>query len=152
MERYVTAAGRISALAVGDGDVAPGADTFVLRQDFSQDQHVDGQPFGTVGGTIVNYTFPLDAEYQLSAALVRTNVDATRGLEDPRQVEFTVDGERVFLSAIGGNPPTGLPGADTERPRISRSDAVDAQLRVRLKIKAGPRAVGVGFLQRSLGE
>jgi hypothetical protein len=157
LERYVTAAGRISALAVGDPDVAPGSETFVLRQDYSQDQHVDGQPFGTVGGVRANYTFPLDAEYVLSASLMRTNVDATRGLEDPRQVEFTLDGERVFITAIGGSTPTGLPGAaaaeeGANKTRLSRSDAVDAQLQVRVKVKAGPRSVGVAFLQRSLGE
>ena len=153
LERYVTAAGRISALAVGDPDVAPGSETFVLRQDYSQDQHVEGQPFGTVGGVLANFTFPLDAEYELSASLMRTNVDATRGVEDPRQVEFTVDGERMFLAAIGGSI-VGLPGQDaaTNRPKLSRSDAIDAQLKVRVKVKAGPRAVGVGFMQRSLGE
>jgi mono/diheme cytochrome c family protein len=151
LERYVTAAGRISALAVGDPDVAPGSETFVLRQDYSQDQHVEGQPFGTVGGVMASYTFPLDAEYELSATLMRTNVDAARGLEDPRQVEFTLDGERVFLTSIGGTS-VGMPGTDAGKPKLSRSDAVDAQLRVRVKVKAGPRAVGVAFLQRSLGE
>ncbi|MEO8257900.1 MAG: DUF1592 domain-containing protein [Acidobacteriota bacterium] len=152
LERYVTAAGRISALAVGDPDVAVGSDTFVLRQDYSQDQHVDGQPFGTVGGLVATHTFPLDGEYVLSATLMRTNVDAARGLEDPRQVEFTLDGERVFLTAIGGTS-TGIPGTDDAgKPKLSRSDAVDAQLQARVTVKAGPRAVGVGFLQRSLGE
>jgi uncharacterized protein DUF1592/uncharacterized protein DUF1588/uncharacterized protein DUF1587/uncharacterized protein DUF1585/uncharacterized protein DUF1595/cytochrome c len=157
LERYVTAAGRISALAVGDPDVAPGSETFVLRQDYSQDQHVDGQPFGTVGGVLANYTFPLDGEYVLSASLMRTNVDATRGLEDPRQVEFTLDGDRVFITSIGGST-TGMPAAaaaeegGASRPKLSRSDAIDAQLQVRVKVKAGPRAVGVAFLQRSLGQ
>ena len=153
MERYVSAAGRIAALAVGDPEIAPGSDTFVLRQDFSQDQHVDGQPFGTVGGLIEKYTFPLDAEYIISATLMRTNVDATRGLEEARQVEFTVDGDRVYLTSIGGTV-VGLPGGEAggNRPRLSRSDAADAQLRVRIPVKAGPRSVGVSFLQRSLGE
>jgi mono/diheme cytochrome c family protein len=153
LERYVTVAGRISALAVGDPDVAPGADTFVLRQDYSQDQHVERQPFGTVGGLIENYTFPLDAEYEISATLMRTNVDAPRGLEDVRQVEFTLDGERIFLTSIGGTT-VGLPGAEagSNRPKLSRADAVDAQLKTRVRVKAGPRAVGVAFLQRSLGE
>ena len=152
LERYVTAAGRIAALAVGDPNVAAGAETFVLRQDYSQDQHVEGQPFGTVGGIVTNYTFPLDAEYVLSATLMRTNVDAPRGLEDPRQVEFTLDGERVFLTSIGGTSP-GIPGGDEAgKPKLSRAEAADAQMQVRIKVKAGPRAVGVAFLQRSLGE
>jgi mono/diheme cytochrome c family protein len=154
LERYVSAAGRLSALAVGDPDVSPGSETFVLRQDFSQDQHVEGQPFGTVGGMIERFTFPLDGEYILSAQLMRTNVDAPRGLEDPRQVEFTLDGQRVFLASIGGTSP-GIPGAaggPGSKAKLSRADAADAQLRVRIQVKAGPRAVGVAFIQRSLGE
>jgi mono/diheme cytochrome c family protein len=158
LERYVSAAGRLSALAVGDPDVAPGAETFVLRQDYSQDQHVEGQPFGTVGGMIEHFTFPVDGEYILSASLMRTNVDAPRGLEDPRQVEFTVDGQRVFLAAIGGTT-SGLPGGTPagtggpdSKPKLSRGDAVDAQLRVRIPVKAGERTVGVAFIERSLGE
>jgi hypothetical protein len=155
LERYVTVGGRLSALAVGDREVAPGSETFVLRQDFSQDQHVDGQPFGTVGGMLRHFTFPLDAEYQISASLMRTNVDVPRGLEDPRQVEITLDGGRVFLTSIGGAGPVLQPGSDEARSnpvRLSRGDAVDAQLRVRIPVKAGPHDVGVAFLQRSLGE
>jgi hypothetical protein len=155
LERYVTVGGRLSALAVGDREVAPGSETFVLRQDFSQDQHVDGQPFGTVGGMLRRFTFPLDAEYQMSASLMRTNVDVPRGLEDPRQVEFTLDGGRVFLTSIGGAAPGLQPGSEEARSnpvRLSRGDAVDAQLRVRIPVKAGPHDVGVAFLQRSLGE
>src|SRR5215831_14346788 len=155
LERYVTVGGRLSALAVGDREVAPGSETFVLRQDYSQDQHVEGQPFGTVGGMLRRFTFPLDAEYQISASLMRTNVDVPRGLEDPRQVEFTLDGARVFLTSVGGAGPVLQPGSDEARStptRLSRGDAVDAQLRVRIPVKAGPHEVGVAFLQRSLGE
>jgi hypothetical protein len=155
LERYVTVGGRLSALAVGNPEVAPGSDTFVMRQDYSQDQHVEGQPFGTVGGMIEKYTFAVDAEYQISATLMRTNVDAPRGLEDPRQVEFTLDGARIFLTSIGGAGPVALPNSAegrAETPRLSRGDAVDQQLRVRVPVKAGPHEVGVAFLQRSLGE
>src|SRR5215471_19365442 len=115
LERYVTVGGRLSALAVGDREVAPGSDTFVLRQDYSQDQHVEGQPFGTIGGMLERYTFPLDAEYEISASLMRTNVDVPRGLEDSRQVEFTLDGARVFLTSIGGASPQQQPGSDEAR-------------------------------------
>jgi len=155
LERYVSAAGRISALAVGDPRIAPGSETVLLRQDYSQDQHVEGQPFGTVGGILKRYTFPLDGEYEIAATLMRTNIDATRGLDDPRQVEFTLDGARVYLTSIGGTS-QGIGGGTEEtgtgKPRLSRSDAVDAQLHVRLTVKAGPRDVGVAFLQRTLGQ
>ena len=131
LERYLSAAGRISSLAVGDVDVVPGSETYPARQDLSQDKHLDGMPFGTVGGILANHTFPVDGDYVLQATLYRTNVDQTRGLELPHQVEMTVDGERVFLETIGGTPPGNPGGADeaaTGRGRLlSRSDAIDAQ-------------------------
>jgi len=155
LERYVSAAGRISALAVGDPDVAPGSETYIARQDLSQDQHIEGLPFGTVGGMLVHHTFPLDGEYELQATLLRTNVDQIRGLEHAHQLEFAVDGERVFLTVVGGDA-AGAPGgrgeAGVNTVRLSRSDAVDAKLRVRIPVKAGPRALSVAFLERALVE
>jgi mono/diheme cytochrome c family protein len=60
LERYLNAAEEISALAVGDKEISVGSDSFHVRQDLSQDQHVEGLPLGTIGGTLVRYTFPLD--------------------------------------------------------------------------------------------
>ena len=155
LERYLSAAGRISALAVGDVDVVPGSETYTARQDLSQDKHLDGMPFGTVGGILANHTFPVDGDYVLQATLYRTNVDQTRGLELPHQLEMTVDGERVFLDTIGGTPPGNPGGADeaaTGRGRLlGRSDAIDARLQVRVHVKAGPRPVTAAFLLRSRG-
>jgi hypothetical protein len=144
-ERYVTAAGRLAALAVGDPDLVVGSETYSVRQDLSQDQHVDGQPFGTIGGMIVRHTFPVDGEYMLSATLMRTNVDQPRGLEYPYQLEFTIDGERAFVTPVGGETPGGLGGEGAKG-----ADAIDGKLRVRLPVEAGPHDVGVAFIQRSL--
>jgi len=153
LERYLSAAGRISALAVGSRDVVPGSDTYSARQDLSQDKHLDGMPFGTVGGIKATHTFPVDGDYVLQATLYRTNVDQTRGLEHTHQVEIAVDGERMFLQTIGGTPPGNPGGVDeaaTGRGRLlSRSDAIDASLQVRVRVKAGPRVVTAAFLQRS---
>jgi len=153
LERYLSAAGRISALAVGDVAVVPGSDTYTARQDLSQDKHLDGMPFGTVGGIQAKHVFPVDGDYVLQATLYRTNVDQTRGLEHQHQLEMAVDGERVFLQTIGGTPP-GNPGGNDEsatgRGRLlSRSDAIDAALQVRVHVQAGPRVVTAAFLQRS---
>jgi hypothetical protein len=156
LERYLSAAGRISALAVGDVEVVPGSETYAARQDLSQDKHLDGMPFGTVGGLKVNHVFPVDGDYVLQATLYRTNVDQTRGLEHQHQLEIAVDGERVFLETIGGTPPGNPGGSDeaaTGRGRLlSRSDAIDAVLQVRVPVKAGPRVVTAAFLQRTRAE
>ena len=153
LERYLSAAGRISSLAIGDLEIVPGSQTYTARQDLSQDKHLEGLPFGTVGGLQASHVFPVDGDYVLQATLYRTNVDQTRGLEHQHQLEIAVDGERVFLETIGGTPPGNPGGTDeaaTGRGRLlSRSDAIDAALQVRVKVKAGPRVVTAAFLQRS---
>src|SRR5271163_3143028 len=68
-EHYLDAALKIGALAVGDPKIAPGSETWRIRQDLSQDEHVNGLPLGTVGGSAVRYNFPLDGEYSFQANL-----------------------------------------------------------------------------------
>jgi hypothetical protein len=80
----------VSALAVGDVHQAPVAETFTVRQDLSQDQHVEGMPLGTVGGIRIRRTFPVDATYDLKVRFFRTNFGNLRGLEHPHQVELAV--------------------------------------------------------------
>ena len=80
-ERYLDAALKIGALAVGDPKIPAGSETWRIRQDLSQDQHVNGLPLGTIGGTSVRYNFPLDGEYSFQAKLYRTNLNIMRGLE-----------------------------------------------------------------------
>ena len=141
-ERYLVAADRISALAVG-APVAPVAVTYLIRQDRSQDQHVEGLPLGTVGGLVVTHTFPLDGEYHFSLELYKTNQEAIRGLEHPHQVEITVDGERIFLGAVGGEADREGDGNITDRMA-----AIDGRLQVRVPVRAGQRAVGATFIRK----
>ncbi len=143
VERYLAAAQKVSALAVGDPDVSPGSDMYRARQDLSQDQHLEGLPLGTVGGLMVTHTFPLDAEYTLQVKLFRTNLNAIRGLEYAHELEITVDGARVYLGQVGGDADV----MAVMRNPTSTSDAIDARLRVRVPVKAGPHAVGVSFLR-----
>jgi hypothetical protein len=142
-EHYLSAALKIGALAVGDPHVAPGSETWRLKQDLSQNQHIEGMPLGTIGGTRVLYNFPLDGEYELQAKLFRTNLNIMRGLSTEHQVEFAVDGQRVRLTSFGG--PADL-AALFEKP-TDTGDAVDARLRVRIPVKAGPHEVTVAFVQ-----
>jgi mono/diheme cytochrome c family protein len=142
-ERYLTAAMKIGALAVGDPHISPGSETYRIRQDLSQDQHIEGLPLGTIGGAGVRHNFPLDGEYVFQAKLYRTNLNIVRGLEAPHQVEFTVDGRRVHLATIGGKEDL---ESLFEKPSDT-GDAVEARLRFRLPVKAGPHVVTVAFLQ-----
>jgi hypothetical protein len=142
-ERYLKAALKIGALAVGDPHVTPGSDTWRIKQDVSQNQHIEGMPLGTVGGMHVRYNFPLDGEYVFQAKLYRTNLNIMRGLSSPHQVEFAVDGQRVRLATFGG--PEDLASL-FEKP-TDTGDDVDARLRVRAPVRAGPHEVTVAFVQ-----
>src|SRR5688572_13083230 len=145
MERYLGAAGRISALAVGDPGLGPGMETFLVRQDQSQDQHIDGLPIGTVGGRLIRTTLPLDGEYTIQVKLFRTNLGAMRGLELPHRLEVSVDGERVNLASFGGEDDF---KAALLNPTAA-GDAVDARFTVRVPLKAGPRSIAVAFIQNT---
>jgi len=71
LDRYVSAAQKISRLAVGGAQRAPGGDTIRVRPDITQDDHVEGLPIGTRGGTLIHYTFPRDGEYEIQVRLTR---------------------------------------------------------------------------------
>ena len=93
----------------------------------------------------MRYNFPLDGQYRLQAKLYRTNLNIMRGLQTAHQVEFSVDGKRVYLATIGG--PEDL-AALFEKP-TDTGDAVDARLQVEVPIAAGPHTVSVAFLQNA---
>jgi hypothetical protein len=119
LERYLSAARKISRLAVGDPEVPPLIDTYHVPADLPQDGHVAGTPFGTRGGTVIRTNLPLDGEYAIEIAVARAAPE--------HQLEVSVDGERVQLLTLGeGN-----------------------ELSVRLPLKAGPRVVVVAFVQHT---
>ena len=60
MERYLSASWNISREAVGDSRIVATTNTYRVRPDLSQDQHIEGLPLGTRGGILVQHTFPLD--------------------------------------------------------------------------------------------
>ncbi len=142
-EQYLSAALKIGALAVGDPHTTPGSETFRIPEDLSQNQHIEGMPLGTIGGSRFLYNFPLDAEYVLQAKLYRTNLNIMRGLEVAHQAEFSIDGTRVYLTTVGG--PKDLDALFAQP--TDAGDAVDARLRVRVPVKAGPHEVAVTFLE-----
>ena len=145
MERYLSAAGKISTLAVGDPTIGPAAEVFRVRQDASQDVHIEGLPLGTVGGVMAHVNLPLDGEYALQVKYFRTNLGAMRGLELPHDIELTVDGERVHLATIGGD-------ADFKAALeniTAAADATEARSSTRVRLKAGPRAISAAFLHSS---
>ncbi len=136
LERYLSAAQKISRRAVGSPIRSPGGDTINLPPDLTQEEHFDELPLGTRGGTVLPYTFPLDAEYEIQLRLARDRNEHVEGLKDPHEVELTLDGERVRLFVV--------------KPPESGNDhhAVDQDLKIRIPVKAGPHVLGVAFVKK----
>lgn len=97
MQAYISAANKISRLAVGDMTTSLSTSTY--RAD-AQDQssHLEGIALGTRGGVAFTHVFPLDAEYEFRIGRTGANAAFSLdpvGIEDP--VELVIDGERVAL-------------------------------------------------------
>src|SRR5689334_11540994 len=88
LERYLNAARKISRLAIGSPVKSPGGDTIQLPPDLTQEEHFDELPFGTRGGLVVHYTFPLDAEYEVQIRLQRDRNEHVEGLAEAHQIEL----------------------------------------------------------------
>ncbi len=145
IERYVSAARKIAALALGDPEAKPALQTFLIHGDLSQDVHAPGLPLGTRGGLRIEHNFPLDAEYDLRTTLIRSNRGIIRGIETLTQLEIAIDGARVKLIPFGGKADEAL---SNENPPQFATD-LERRFDLRLPVKAGPHIVTVAFLQQS---
>ena len=149
LERYLAAARRIGRLAIGAPVRSPVADTFIVPSDLNQTGHVEGLPFGTRGGTTVDYNFPVDAEYELRVELGKSwNTNRVGGLQSPHDVVITLDGEPVRVMTVAPTPRRPADQAVQYQP-VDRP--ADADLVVRLPVTAGPHVVGAAFVDRDPG-
>ena len=159
LERYVSAAAKVSRLAVGERDAAPVEVTYTVKGDLSQNQTLDGQPLGTRGGTIVRHNFPVDGEYLIRLSLLKLSFGQVFGEgAEGEELEVTLNGQRVKLfklddvpmffmrEAAGSHPPQPQP-TDPLEQRVKMTP--DIRLEFRVPVKAGPQAIGVAFLQKS---
>ena len=145
LERYLAAARKIGALALGDPLAGPSTDVYRAPPDMSQSQHREGLPLGTQGGLVATHTFPSDGEYVIKVKLQETTLGQIRGLEYVNQVEVLLDGERIHLAEVGG-PEDYVGSADNATDVLNN---IGARLTVRVPVTAGPHAVATAFIGHS---
>ncbi len=136
LDRYISAAEKITRLAVGRPSRSPGGDTIRVRADLTQEEHLEGLPVGTRGGAVVPYTFPQDGEYEIQIRLTRDRDEHVEGLSEPHDVELLLDRQRVEVFTV------------QPAQRESMHATVDQHLKVRVPVQAGPHAVGVAFVKK----
>jgi len=93
LESYLNAASDISRLAVGDRNAPTVDETYTNPIYLSQHpwDPIEGAPYGTRGGMVVDHVFPADAEYVFEMTF--GGGDNSR-LED---IDVAIDGERTAL-------------------------------------------------------
>jgi len=133
MEAYLSAAGKISRLAIGT-ETAPTLAVFDVPVDTSQNNHIEGLPFGTRGGMLIEHEFPADGEYVFTVKGMTGYFTRVLGNVAGEKLEVTIDGERMYLydwdEEIGNQEGNG-----------GRTPAIP--------IKAGFHKVGVTFIATS---
>jgi len=135
LEAYLSAAGKISRLAVGAVD-QPTQTVYRVAEDTTQNYHVEGLPFGTRGGTVIDHYFPADGEYNIKIfAVTLGNMGNFRPFGEVRgeQLEVLLDGKRLALLDWDEQFTGGFSG---------QLQTID----VRVPITAGPHRLGVTFL------
>ena len=141
LERYVSAAEKISRLAVGRPGRAPGGTTVRTRPDLTQEKHLDGLPVGTRGGVLVPHTFPVDGEYEITIRLARDRNEHIEGLSEPHELELLLDGALVHVFMV---EPADIREEHAANYQPSQ-DNLDAHLTLRVPVTAGPHTIGVTF-------
>ena len=129
LETYVTAATKIARMAVGFWNT-PTERLYINRTDSSQVYELEGMPFGTRGGMVVQHVFPGDGDYTFTIRNLGV------GIYIPNEtLELSIDGERVHewtYTEMGMSA-----GMDSAR---------DGELVVTLPVGAGSRTVGATFV------
>jgi mono/diheme cytochrome c family protein len=155
LENYLSAARTVSRLAVGDLARHPVVDSFKISKALVQDERVgDALPFGSQGGALVRYYFPLDAEYLIKVLLRRQEYDYIVGIGEPHELDIRVDGVRVQRFRVGGEgkgmtAPENFAGNTQGAPEWEEyMHNADAHLEVRVPVKAGLHEVGASFVRR----
>lgn len=128
MEQYLSVAAKVARLAVG-GEPPLAELRWKVKEELRQDVQLEGMPFGTRGGILINHIVPVNGEYGLRIRIVGRGAG---------QVEVAVDGERVQLFAF------------RSRQRQETGYQIEGQedvLEARLPLAAGPREITVAFVK-----
>ena len=155
LEAYLSSARTISRLAVGDPTINPVGDVFKIPTALVQDERTsEDLPFGSHGGTSIRYHFRLDGEYQIKVLLKRQLYLYIIGLGEPHQMDIRLDGALIKRFEIGGKAkgmtmPESFAGNTQGDPGFEEyMHTADADLEVRVPVKAGTHDVGVSFVRR----
>ena len=156
MERYLSAARKISRLAIGETPLGPASETYEVPILLNQEDRMsDDLPFGSRGGVAMRHYFPVAGKYDLSLRLHRNYVNYIRGMGSRHEIEVRFDSELIATFNIGGEEPDVLQAPASyggnqfgDREWEEYMLFADSNLRLRFEAEAGPHIVGVSFVRK----
>ena len=147
LERYMSAAGKISRLATGSAGRETTTHTYSLSRYLRQDDRMsEDLPFGSRGGRAVRHIFPTNGEYTVRLRLQKNHRDQIRGLNRLHDLEVRLDGVRLKLFTVGRSL-----DEKEARPRDEWRQYTlhaDEDLNVQVRATAGPHLVSAAFLAK----
>ena len=163
LERYLSAARKVSRLAVGMAPPVPSVDTHRIPLLLYQGRAAQRGSAARVARRRARYATASrwTASTRSGCGLQRTYTDYVRGLGTPQQLDVRVDGRLIERFTVGGDAPPHARAAPASfagnTPLFGHPDweayvlGADADLAVTFRAAAGERVVGVSF-QRKLWE
>ncbi len=167
MERYMSAAAKISRLAVGDPAARPAGETYQAAENLRgsrgtvitvQDERVsEDVPFGSRGGIAIRHHFLADGEYHIKVQLQMDGNYYLRGLVgEPHQLDVFLDGKKVQSFSVGGEHRAASGALHTRDGNIYIGEPAQQEyeymaggdLEGQFQAKAGQRLVGVVFRKK----
>jgi mono/diheme cytochrome c family protein len=136
LDRYISAAQKISRLAIGTTASSLQNDIIRLPADLTQEEHLPGLPLGTRGGVSVSHTFVQDGEYEIQIWLARDLEGNVSGLREPRAHELMVLVDRQPVANF-----------TIEKPDGADATVLDKDLKARVTVPAGPHEIAVTFVK-----
>lgn len=132
MEKYLSAANKVSRTAVGNVKIDPFLDRVNIdRRESQNDRLSDALPPGTRGGASITHRFPVDGEY-----LIRVRVRGDINLSVHPVLDFRLDGKRIRTEEVRFSP--------------AEEDEEKRKIEVRTTAKTGVHEIVVTFLKESL--
>ena len=158
LDRYLSAAKKISRLAIGIPPVVPVYQTYRVHLNLLQNGRMgEDVPLASRGGIGIRHHFPVDGEYNVKIELQENYNGYVRGMGTTQLLDVRLDGVLVKRFSVGGAK--GRAGAvtfggevfgDAEWERYVLN--ADADLEVRFPVKAGPRVLSASFVRSAAAE
>ena len=144
-ERYLGAAVRISQMALGRVRGSQSPETVFVPTDRNQGIRLsEDLPWGSRGGLVIRYDFPVGGEYLFQLRLKESGADGgIMGLTaEPQQLDVSLDQAGVWTTIVGG------PASAKERGDERTKKVLEA-LQFRARVQAGSHLVQAYFVQKT---